>query len=75
MGRPRPFFSSLRATPYLLQLAHSSHLPLQQAAQSLSLQHSGQVLPVAWTDAIAARKATARMVKNDFIKIPFDLEI
>jgi hypothetical protein len=52
---------------YLLQLAHSSHLPLQQVAQSLSLQHSGQLGPAAWTDATVATKAKAIAVMNDFI--------
>jgi hypothetical protein len=61
------YFSSMRAAPYLLQLAHSSHLPLQQAAQSLSLQHSGQLDPAAWTDATAATKARAMAVISDFM--------
>jgi hypothetical protein len=52
---------------YLLQLAHSSHLPLQQVAQSLPLQHSGQLEPAAWTDATDAMKAKAIAVMNDFI--------
>ena len=66
-GRPRPVFSFVRATPYLLQLAHSAHLPLQHVAQSLSLQHSGQLEPAAWTDATAATNANAMAVINDFI--------
>jgi hypothetical protein len=52
---------------YLLQVPHSSHLPLQQVAQSLSLQHSGQLGPAAWTDATVAMKAKAIAVMNDFI--------
>jgi hypothetical protein len=64
------FFSSYRAAPYLLQRAHSSHLALQQAAQSLSLQHSGQLVPAAWTDASAATKARAMAVIMDFMIFP-----
>jgi hypothetical protein len=55
----------------LLQLAHSAHLPLQQAAQSLSLQHSGQLDPAACTEATAATKARAMAVMNDFMIFPF----
>ena len=60
---------------YLLQLAHSSHLPLQQVAQSLSLQHSGQLGPAAWTDATDAMKAKAIAVMNDFIIFIFCVRI
>ncbi|MFN6016512.1 MAG: hypothetical protein ACK49N_02965 [Verrucomicrobiota bacterium] len=60
---------------YLLQLAHSSHLPLQQVAQSLSLQHSGQLGPAAWTDATVAMKAKAIAVMNDFIIFIFCVRI
>ena len=51
---------------YLLQFLHSSHLPLQQVAQSLSLQHSGHFDPAACNEPTATR-ATAMAVRMDFI--------
>jgi hypothetical protein len=64
--RAAPVFSS-RAARYLLQFAHSLHLPLQHLAQSLSLQQSGQLDPAALTDATAAKNARAMAVIIDFI--------
>jgi hypothetical protein len=51
----------------LLQLAHSSHLPLQQVLQSWSLQQVGQDLPAACSDPVTAAKANAIAVISDFI--------
>ena len=55
---------------YLLQFLHSSHLPLQQVAQSLFLQHDGQLVPAACNEPTATR-ATAIAVRMDFISVPF----
>jgi hypothetical protein len=41
---------------------------LQQEAQSLPLQQSGQLVPAAWTDPSTAAKAKAIAVSSDFIR-------
>jgi len=58
---------------YLLQFAHSEHLPLQQAAQSLSLQHSGQLVPLACRpeSETTAMATAARIVFIIFLSFEF----
>jgi hypothetical protein len=42
-------------------------LPLQQVAQSLSLQQVGHDVPAAWTEPTTAAQARAMARMNDFI--------